>query len=218
MTESSPAPRPKRAPKAAAPVAAVAAVPSAKRARATKPANSGVPAAATAIVAAVPAEPAHLHPNLGLAPADMTAGFPAAADILRRDKAALAEAGLRAAFDSDPEFRGHFDESGTRRLQHDGELLIERLAASVAGNDPRWMSGFAEWLGPILRRRRVSQWDVAALCEGIRETVRPTLGAEEMAGADRALDAAVAVLRKNGRVGGDPHKRNALAKWLYRGV
>jgi hypothetical protein len=33
-----------------------------------------------------------------------------------------------------------------------------------------------------------------------------------------ALDAAIEVLRKNGRLGGDGHKRNALLKWLYRGV
>ena len=32
------------------------------------------------------------------------------------------------------------------------------------------------------------------------------------------LDAAIDVLRKNGRLGGDPHKRNALLKWFYRGV
>jgi hypothetical protein len=33
-----------------------------------------------------------------------------------------------------------------------------------------------------------------------------------------AMDAAIGVLRKNGRLAGDMHGRNALLKWLYKGV
>ena len=41
-----------------------------------------------------------------------------------------------------------------------------------------------------------------------------------LAGDDvtRAIDAATASLRKNSRIAGDRHKRNALWKWMYRGV
>jgi hypothetical protein len=58
---------------------------------------------------------------------------------------------------------------------------------------------------------------LAALCEGIRvATTRLEPG--EAAARDRALDAAIAVFRNNGRLAGDRHKRNALLRWLYRGV
>jgi hypothetical protein len=88
----------------------------------------------------------------------------------------------------------------------------------VAANDSRPMAEYAEWIGPTFRRRGVSLWDVAALCNGIRETATPKLGDDEAGALGRALDAAVEVLRKNGRLGGDGHKRNGLLKWLYRGV
>jgi hypothetical protein len=167
---------------------------------------------------AVAPEPTHHHPNLGLAPIDMTAGFPAAADALRRDKAALAAGALEAAIDADPEFKARFDEAGLRHLHHDAEVLIERLAMCVAGNDRRWLAEYAEWVGPIFRRRGVAQSDLAALCEGLRKAVAPRLGHDELAVTDRSLDAAIAVFGKNGRLAGDSHKRNALLKWLYRGV
>jgi hypothetical protein len=126
-------------------------------------------------------EPTHRHPNLGLAPIDMTAGFPAAADALRRDKAAIAAGALEAASDADAEFKARFDEAGLRHLHHDAEVLIERLAMCVAGNDRRWLAEYAEWVGPIFRRRGVAQSDLAALCEGLRKTVAPRLGHDELA-------------------------------------
>jgi hypothetical protein len=179
-----------------------------------KPARAARPAKAIAVAP----EPAHRHPNLGLAPLDMTAGFPAAAAALRRDKAALAAGALEATIAADPEFEPRFDEAGLRRLVHDAETLIERLAMCVASNDGRWLAEYAEWVGPILRRRGVSQWDIAAVCEGLRKAVAPTFGPDELAVMDRSLGAAIAVFKKNGRLAGDSHKRNALLKWLYRGV
>jgi len=148
----------------------------------------------------------------------MTAGFPAAADALRRDRAAIAAVALEAAMAADPELRGHFDGAGLVRFRHDAEVLVERLAMCVASDDSRWLTEYAEWIGPVLRRRGVSQWDAVPVCEAIRDVVGKRLSDEESAVAGRSLDAASAVLRKNGRVGGDGHKRNALLKWLYRGV
>jgi hypothetical protein len=207
VTESSNAPKPKRA-------SGTAAKPAATKPAAAKPVRA--PKRTKALAVAL--EPTHRHPNLGLAPIDMTAGFPAAAAALRRDEAALAAGALEAAIDADPEFKARFDEAGLRRLLHDAEVLIERLALCVAGNDRRWLAEYAEWVGPIFRRRGVSQSDVAALCEGLRKTVAPRLGHDELAVMDRSLDAAIAVFKKNGRLAGDSHKRNALLKWLYRGV
>ncbi len=163
-------------------------------------------------------EPPHRHPNLGKPPIDMTAGFPSAAAALRRDRATIAADALVTAVAADPELQLRFDDAGLRQLLHDAEVLIDRLATSVAADDPRPMAEYAEWIGPIFRRRGVSLWDIVALCEGIRETAASRLGGDEAAAMSRALDAAVGVLRKNGRLGGDGHKRNALLKWLYRGV
>ena len=195
MTESSSAPKPKRASSTAAkPTAAkpAAAEPATAKPTAAKPVRATRRMKALVVVP----EPTHRHPNLGLAPIDMPAGFPAA----------------------DPEFKARFDEAGLRHLLHDAEVLIERLAMCVASNDRRWLAEYAEWVGPIFRRRGVSQSDVAALCEGLRKTVAPRLGHDELAVMDRSLDAAIAVFKKNGRLAGDSHKRNALLKWLYRGV
>ena len=212
MTESSDTPKPKRASSTSAKPAAVKLA--AAKPTAAKPARAIKRARALVVVP----EPTHRHPNLGLAPIDMTAGFPAAADALRRDKAALAAGALEAAIDADPEFKARFDEAGLRHLHHDAEVLIERLAMCVAGNDRRWLAEYAEWVGPIFRRRGVAQSDLAALCEGLRKAVAPRRGHDELAVTDRSLDAAIAVFRKNGRLAGDSHKRNALLKWLYRGV
>ncbi len=148
----------------------------------------------------------------------MTAGFPAAAAILRRDKAAIAADAIEAVLATDPEFRTRFSQAGLRRLLLDAEALIDRLAASVASNDPRSMAEFAEWIGPIFRRREVSLWDVAAVCDGIRGAAASRLADDEANAMAGAIDGAATVLRKNGRLGGDGHKRNALLKWLYRGV
>lgn len=194
----------------------------------TKPARRKrtLPAAAEmTAVAEVPAipdasaepEPAHHHPNLGLAPADMAAGFPQAAEEIRRDKALIAARALEVAMDWDVSIAKRYDERARASLLHDAELLTERLAMCVSSDDPRWLAEYAEWIGPIYRRRGVPLADVAALAEGIR-VATTRLGPGEADARDRALDAGIAVLRKNGRLAGDRHKRNALLRWLYRGV
>ena len=164
------------------------------------------------------AKPVHRHPNLGLPPSDMTAGFPAASEAVSRDRATIAAEALAVAAGRDPEFRGRFSDRGLADLLHDAEMLTERLSMCLAGAGTRWLAEYAEWMSPILRRRGVAQADVAAVCDGIREVVAGHLAPEELALAGRSIDAAIEVFRKNGRLGGDTHKRNALLRWLYRGV
>jgi hypothetical protein len=160
----------------------------------------------------------HRHPNMGLAPIDMKGGFPVAAEKVRRASLTLAARALEAAIDTDPTIRERYDEVGLRRLLRDGELVVERLSMCLAADDVRWLREYAEWVAPIYRRRGVSLLDLAALCAGVRAAVQPDLGESELAAADRAIDAATASLRKNSRIAGDRHKRNALWKWMYRGV
>jgi hypothetical protein len=162
-------------------------------------------------------EPAHRHPNLGKAPEDMRAGFPVAADAILRDKILIAARALEVAMDWDPTIAKRCDEQARASLLRDAELLTERLAMCISSDDPRWLAEYAEWIGPIYRRRGVPLADLAALAEGIR-VATTSLAPGEAEARDRALDAAAAVLRKNGRLAGDRHKRNALLRWLYRGV
>ena len=119
---------------------------------------------------------------------------------------------------TDPTLRTRYDEVGLRHLLRDGELLVERLAMCLENGETRWLTEYAEWIGPIYRRRGVPLSDLGALCAAVRDTVEPHLSRDEFAVAERALDAAQTILRNNGRLGGDRHKRNALLKWLYRGV
>jgi hypothetical protein len=170
-----------------------------------------------AIVHGTPILPSR-HPNLGLAPVDMKSGFAGAAARVRRDRSEIAAHGLEAAVAADPTLRTRYDDLGLRHLLRDGELLVERLAMCLGSDDVRWLAEYAEWIGPTYRRRHVPLADLAAVCAGIRAALAPDLTKDELACADRALDAAQVVLRRNGRVAGDRHKRRALFKWMYRGV
>jgi hypothetical protein len=170
-----------------------------------------------AIVHGTPILPSR-HPNLGLAPFDMNSGFLGASRRVREDAAGIAARGLEAAVEADPSLRKRYDDAGLRRLMRDGQLFVERLAMSLGADDVRWIAEYSEWIGPIYRRKRIPLSDLAAICAGIREVIAPELTSDELASADRALDAAQVVLRRNGRVAGDQHKRRAIFKWMYRGV
>jgi hypothetical protein len=162
--------------------------------------------------------PTSRHPNLGLAPIDVTAGHTAAAEKIRSNALRLSAGALETALITDPTIGTRNDETGLRRLLRDAELLVDRLAICVASGEDRWLIEYAEWIGPIYRRRGVPLADLGAVCAGIRDTVGPQLNPDELAVATRSLDAAIAVFTRNGRLAGDTHKRNALWKWLYRGV
>lgn len=149
---------------------------------------------------------------------DTQGAFPAAADIIRQNALMLSAAALESAVAADPDIRSRYNEAAMRKLLRDGELLVDRLANCVAGGEIRWLTEYAEWIAPIYRRRGVPLGDLSLLCAGIRQGVEPQIGPDEMALATRALDAAIVVFDKNGRLGGDGHKRNALLKWLYKGV
>lgn len=199
-------------PKAAATAATAATV------RTVRTAATRAGAKALAARSKTAIQPTYGHPNLGLAPVDMTAGYPAAAEALRRNSLAIAAFALEAAIETDPSLRTRYDETGLRRLLRDAEALIERLAMCMDSGETRYLSQYAEWVGPIYRRRGVTLGDLSALCAGIRVEVQSKADPDELAMAERALAAATAVFERNGRLGGDRHKRNALLKWMYRGV
>ncbi len=158
------------------------------------------------------------HPSLGAPPRSLQAGFPDAAARLRADRAHLAARALEIAADTDPTLAVRHDEAGLRNLLRDAEVLLDRVALCVAGDDPQWLKEFAEHSVTVFRRRGVQMDDVIGLCEGLRASARGVLNDEEMAPATAGLDAAVAVFSWHRRISGDGHKRNRLSETLYKGI
>lgn len=157
------------------------------------------------------------HPSLGRPPRNTTAGFPAAADRLRDAKERLAARALDTALAARPDMRDRYDELGLRKLLRDAELLIERVALSVAANDPYFARDYAGWTVIVYRRRRVPMDDLVAICEGIRTAVASVLSGAEMEAANAALDDAIEVYRWSRRLAGDARKKNAFLQFLYKG-
>jgi hypothetical protein len=158
------------------------------------------------------------HPTLGLPPRDLTAGFPAAGERLRREQARLGARALEIALERDPSMRARHGELGLRKLLRDTEPLIDRLAIALAGNDVMAVAAWADWVAILYRRRRVPMDDLAHLCEGLRLAASSVLSPEEQAVADAALAEAIKVFRWNRRIAGDARKRNKLLSFLYKGA
>lgn len=157
------------------------------------------------------------HPALGLPMTDMTAGSPAAADRIRAARGRLAARALEAAVDADPAMRERHGETGLRHLLRDTDGYLERVARAVASGDPAQVGGWAEWVAPVFRRRRVPMDDLIALSEGVRVALAAVLAGDQRAAADAALDEGIAVFRWHRGIAGDARKRNRYLFALYKG-
>jgi len=158
------------------------------------------------------------HPSLGLPPRDERAGFPDAAARLRRDRARIGRRALEIAVDRDPGFRERHDELALRKLLRDTEIFIDRLALSIASNDPSPMSEFADQVVPVYRRRQVSMDDLIKLNEGLRSAAAAHLSDDEVISLDAAIDAANKTFKWHRRLAGDARKRNRLLQAIYKGA
>jgi hypothetical protein len=158
------------------------------------------------------------HPSLGAPPRDLTAGHPRAADRLRSGRVAIRNRVLEIAIDRDPTLRDRYDDVGLRKLLRDADVLIERLALSVASGDPAFMSEYGEWVAPVYRRRKVPMDDLVNLLESLRLAAASALAPEERPAADNAVDAGIKVFRWHRRIAGDARKRNPIAAFLYKGA
>ncbi len=148
----------------------------------------------------------------------MAAGLPAAAQRLRAATDRLAPRTLEVAVAMDPTLATRHDDLDLQRLERDLETYIERIALSVASNDPSFASQWVEWLAPTYRRRKVPMDDLVTLSEAFRSTMLSVLGPDERHPADAALDAAIAVLRWHRRLAGDARPRNRILAAIYRGA
>lgn len=158
------------------------------------------------------------HPSLGAPPPDLTARAAGAAERLIAGTARLAARSLEIAAELDPTMLERHDETSLRHLQRDAETLLERIARSVAVDDVVFTREFANAIAPLYRRRLVPMDDLVSIMEGLRQAIAATLAPDERAGADRAIDAAVATFRGYRRLAGDARKRNRLLAFLYKGA
>jgi hypothetical protein len=147
----------------------------------------------------------------------MSAGFPGGAARMTAARSQIAARALEAALAADPTLRERYDELGLRQLLRDAELLVARVAMSVAANDPYFAREYAGWTVIVYRRRRVPMDDLVNLCEGIRSALPNVLAADELVPASAALDEAIEVYRWSRRLAGDARKKNALLQLLYKG-
>ena len=113
--------------------------------------------------------------------------------------------------------RERYDEAGLRQRLRDAELMIERVALSVASGDPAFTRLYADMVVSVYRRRFVPLDDQIALCNGIRAALPGVLMPAELASAGAALDEAIAVFRWHRRLAGDARKKNPILQFLYKG-
>jgi len=157
------------------------------------------------------------HPTLGLPPRDLSRGFPEAAARLRASNARLAGRALEIAADRDATLTRRHGEVGLRNLLRDAEVYLERLALSVAGDDPFWLGAFCDHTSIVYRRNLVRMDDAINLLESIRAAVRGVLSGDEPAVADRAIDAGIHAFREHRKLAGDPRPRNKILWAIYKG-
>ena len=158
------------------------------------------------------------HPLHGARPLDRTAGFPNAVAPLTAQWEAIAGRAIVVAVERNPELRDRVGDLGLRHLLRDGQVVLEKLAVSVASGSINPLKSFTEHATPTWRRRRVSMDDVTDLYEGLRVAVAAVLVGEAAAFADRALLEGIAVLKWHRRLGGDTRKRNRILKAIYKGA
>ena len=114
--------------------------------------------------------------------------------------------------------RERYDDAGLRQLLRDAELLLERVALSVASGDAYFTRHYADMVSPVYRRRKIPLDDLIALCEGLRSALPGVLTPDELLSAGVALDEAVAVFKWHRRLAGDARRKNAFLQFLYKGA
>ena len=158
------------------------------------------------------------HPSLGLPPVDRTAGDPASAAALLRERARLAERAIAFALDADPTFGERHDELAIADLRLDVDSFVNRLADAVGANQPAGLSRWAEMVVPRFRKKGVSMDDLTLLFEGLRRSAPAAVLPDALPIVDASVSAAIAVFKWHRRIAGDPRPRNPILDFIYKGA
>ncbi len=158
------------------------------------------------------------HPLHGARPLGTTAGFPEAAAVISARWSEVADRGIVAAVELNPELRERVGDLGLRHLLRDAEVVLQKVAESVSVGSVAPLKNFTEHATPTWRRRRISMDDVTDLYEGLRVAVAATINGSAAAFADAALLEGIAMLKWHRRLGGDMRKRNSILKAIYKGA
>lgn len=157
------------------------------------------------------------HPSLGQPPRDTDSTWADVARRIRDNGPQLAARALAVAIERDPTLRERYDDIGLRQRLRDAELLAERIAVSVAADDPTAVREYADWTSPMYRRKRIPLDDLINLCEGLRAAIASTVAPGMTVAADVAIDEAIAQYKWHRRLAGDARKRNAFLQFIYKG-
>jgi hypothetical protein len=157
------------------------------------------------------------HPSLGRPPRNLQVQ-PEAAARLRASRSLIASRALEIAVHADPSMRERHGEAALRNLLRDAEVLTDRLALCVAGDDPYWLREFADQTAPVFRRRKMPVDDVVRVCEGIRSAAGGLVDESVRPSVDRGIDAAIEVYHWYRTIAGDARRRNAIIAALYKGI
>lgn len=147
----------------------------------------------------------------------MTAGLPAAAARLRASRSRLARLALENTVRLTPGFEAAYDETSLRLFLRDFDRHVEQLARAMETGDRYYIAHYAEWLVPVMRRRRVPMKHFMALLRGLRDAVATVLTPEETEAANDYLAQAQAVLQHHRRLPGD-HKGNPIVRFFWKGA
>lgn len=163
------------------------------------------------------ASPPMSHPSLGLPPADPTAGRPAAAARLRRQRTTLADLALRSAVAADPTLETRYDAVVLRTLLRDYDRHIEQFALALETGEDRFVTDWAEWITPIYRRRRIPARDQRTLVAALRSAAAAVLAPDDAADVGELVAAWFRTLHFNQRLPGD-HRGNPVARFIFKGA
>ena len=157
------------------------------------------------------------HPNLGLPPADLLAGDPAAAARVRRERTRLAPLALEATARLDPTFTKRYDELRLRLFLRDFEQHLEQIARALETGQDSFVVQYGEWLVPVYRRREVPMRDFALMLLGLRDVAATVLSPEESEALMGLIDRWQVRLKHHGRLPGD-HKGNSIVRFFWKGA
>ena len=157
------------------------------------------------------------NPYRGRIPDDPNASHPRGAAQVRSRLGRLSELAFGEALRSDPTLRERYDEHALRIFYRDYERHFEQLARALASGNDEPVQQYAEWLIPLMRRRRVPAADTVTLIAAMAPAAGTVLTPAEATATAGIIERWIARLRRAKRLAGD-RKRHPVLSFFWKGV